>query len=313
MDQDTYLKALNSDAFDQFGFTVSLSNDGRALVVGAPFEDSDETGAGEIDLGSPNNSAVNSGAVYTYRDVGLRDWDFTGYTKAGNTGMGDQFGSIVSLSGDGLTLAVGAPAEDSNATGFDMGAQDNSASSSGAVYVFTRPNTLAAWSQQAYVKASNTDAGDQFGSSLDLSEDGNTLAVGAWSEDSSARLVDSTDQDNNLASNAGAVYVFARSNVGGGGWVQDAYIKASNTGVDDAFGFAVSLSDNGNTLAVGAPGEASDGTGIDVGEFNNDSAPRSGAVYQFARLSVGLGGGEWSKQAYLRPAIQTQTIASVLR
>ena len=54
----------------------------------------------------------------------------------------------------------------------------------GAVYVFSRSDTT--WTQQAYVKASNTDAGDDFGYSVSLSSDGNTLAVGAKHEDSNA-------------------------------------------------------------------------------------------------------------------------------
>ena len=58
------------------------------------------------------------------------------YIKASNTGIGDQFGYSVSLSGD--TLAVGARGEDSSATGVDGNQSDNSVSYSGAVYVFTR-------------------------------------------------------------------------------------------------------------------------------------------------------------------------------
>jgi len=63
----------------------------------------------------------------------------------------------------------------------------NGATGSGAVYVFTRSGTT--WNQQAYVKASNTEAGDQFGVSLALSADGNTLAVGAIGEDSALMVL----------------------------------------------------------------------------------------------------------------------------
>ncbi|MBA3457682.1 MAG: FG-GAP repeat protein [Deltaproteobacteria bacterium] len=80
---------------------------------------------------------------------------------------------------------------------------DNSALNSGAVYVFTR--TGPAWSQQAYLKASNTDAGDFFGDPVAVS--GDTLAVGADLEDSSAAGVGG-DQANNAALDSGAVYVF---------------------------------------------------------------------------------------------------------
>jgi hypothetical protein len=58
------------------------------------------------------------------------------------------------------------------------------AANAGAVYVFTRSGTT--WSQRAYVKASNTEANDEFGNSVALSSDGSTLAVGAPVEDSVA-------------------------------------------------------------------------------------------------------------------------------
>ena len=108
-----------------------------------------------------------------------------GYVKASNTEMDDSFGYSVALSGDGNTLAVGALKEDSNATGIGGKQADDSASGSGAVYVFVRDGA-GAWSQQAYVKASNTGAYDEFGYSVALSGDGNTLAVGTRYEGSNA-------------------------------------------------------------------------------------------------------------------------------
>ena len=76
---------------------------------------------------------------------------------------------------------------------------------SGAVYVFTR--SAAKWGWLAYVKASNTGAGDEFGVSVALSADGHTLAVGAHLEDSSATGI-AGNQGDNSASDSGAVYVY---------------------------------------------------------------------------------------------------------
>jgi hypothetical protein len=73
------------------------------------------------------------------------------------------------------------------------------------VYVFTRSG--GTWSQQAYVKANNTEIADWFGASVALSGDGNTLAVGANRESSNATGING-DPANNLASEAGAVYVY---------------------------------------------------------------------------------------------------------
>jgi trimeric autotransporter adhesin len=211
-----------------------------------------------------------------------------GYFKASNPATGDSFGREVALSADGNTLAVGAMAEDSNATGINGDETNNGAINAGAVYVFTR--TSGGWSQQAYVKASNTGAGDQLGFSLALSADGNTLAVGAATEDSTATGING-DETNNGASAAGAVYVFTRA---GSTWSQQAYVKASNTGGSDQFGFSLALSADGNTLAVGAVGEDSNATGINGDETNN-SAGAAGAVYVLTRA-----GSTWSQQAYVK-------------
>ena len=99
------------------------------------------------------------------------------------------------------------------------------------MHLFTR-NGEGIWSQEAYLKASNSGAEDQFGVSLSLSGSGDTLAVGAMQEDSAATGIDG-DQNNNDAKDSGAVYVFTRN---ADGWSQQAYIKASNTEADDGFG-----------------------------------------------------------------------------
>ena len=173
--QQGYLKASNTNANDQFGYLVAFSGD--TLVVGAPQEGSNATG---VNGDQTNNNAANSGAVYVFtRSAGV--WTQQAYLKASNTEAGDQFGVSVAISGD--TLAVGAMFEASNATGINGNQSDNSAPGAGAVYVFTR--AAGVWTQQAYLKASNTDAGDNFGVTVALKDD--TLAVAAYSEASKPR------------------------------------------------------------------------------------------------------------------------------
>jgi hypothetical protein len=189
------VKASNTGGSDQFGYSVALAGD--TLAVGTPFEASSATG---INGDQTNNSLSSSGAVYLFtRTSGI--WTQQAYVKASNTGGGDQFGYSIALTGDMLT--VGAPFEASSATGINEDQTNDSAPASGAVYLFTR--TSGIWTQQAYVKASNTEANILFGWSVALA--GNTLAVGAIREDSSARGIDG-DQSNHNASNSGAVYVF---------------------------------------------------------------------------------------------------------
>ncbi|HVA95461.1 MAG TPA: integrin [Candidatus Dormibacteraeota bacterium] len=214
------------------------------------------------------------------------------YLKASNSKANFQFGYVVALSSDGNTMAVGAIGEDSAATGINGNQSGPQAISAGAVYVYTRNG--GSWVQQAYVKSSNTKANQQFGSSLALSADGNTLAVGAIGEASSSKGVNGNQADVSMP-NSGAVYVFTRS---GMTWSQQAYVKASNTGEKedgDQFGYAVTLSSDGNTMAVSAISEDSAAGGIN-GNQNDNSAEGAGAVYIFGRS-----GSDWSQQAYVKP------------
>ncbi|MGB5081357.1 MAG: integrin [Burkholderiales bacterium] len=278
--EQAYVKPLNPGSLDQFGTSVALSADGNTLAVGADREASSTTGINTI----PNEGANDAGAAYVFTRSGIT-WSQQAYVKPSNTGADDRFGSSVALSSDGNTLAVGARLEDSNTTG--VGSTPNDlALNAGAAYVFTRSGIT--WSQQAYVKASNTQTGDNFGGSVALSGDGNTLAVGSIGEDSSTTGIGSTPDE--LAADAGAVYVFTR---GGIAWSQQAYVKPLNSGVNDTFGRTVALSGDGNALLVGANGE--DGSSAGISGTPNEGAPEAGAAYVFTRSIA-----TWSQQVYVK-------------
>ena len=131
--QEAYVKALNANAGDGFGFAVGLSADGSTLAVGAPFESSSATG---VEGDQASNAASLSGAVYVFRRSADGVWAQEAYVKASNTDDSDRFGYAVALSGDGVTLAVGAIGEDSSATGINGDQTSNLVSFAGAVYVF---------------------------------------------------------------------------------------------------------------------------------------------------------------------------------
>jgi hypothetical protein len=178
------LKPNTTSSNPRFGFSVSTSGD--TIVVGDHYD---------------ANYGSNSGAVYVF----VRD-ETTWTLKASHTEVGDFFGRSVSISGD--TIVVGAHGEDSNATGVNGTQTDNSADYSGAAYVFVRDGT--SWTQQAYLKASNTGEADRFGYSVSIS--GDTIVVGAIYEDSNATGVNETqDNDPDINFNSGAAYVFAIS------------------------------------------------------------------------------------------------------
>ncbi|MEO8846560.1 MAG: integrin [Kofleriaceae bacterium] len=282
--QQAYVKASNAESGDLFGFVVALSGDGSTLAVGAYGESSAATG---VNGNQADNSVSEAGAAYVFTRSGTT-WTQQAYVKASNTGPMDLYGYYLALSADGNTLAVTAFYEDSAAVGIDGDQADNTAMDAGAVYVYTRAGTT--WTQQAYVKASNTGTSDRFGTSVALSANGSTLAVGAVLEDSIATGIDGNQADN-TAMESGAVYVFTRA---GTSWTQQAYVKASNTDMNDNFGSSVALSTDGSTLAVGASFESSSATGIGGNQADNTAA-YSGAAYVFTRAAT-----SWSQEAYVK-------------
>ncbi len=271
--QQAYFKASNAGNFDIFGVSVAISGD--TVVVGAEREGSIATG---VDGDQGDNSAGEAGAAYVFVRDGAGNWSQDAYLKASNTGGGDLFGTSVAIAGD--SVVIGALREASNAVGINGNQVDDSATQAGAAYVFVR-DVESNWAQQAYLKASNTDAGDLFGESVAIA--GDIVVVGARAEDSAASGVNG-DQISNASDSAGAAYVFARD--GAGAWSQQAYLKPSNPDAGDEFG--TSLAITGDTVLVSARFEDSNASSVD-GSQSDNSAAAAGAVYLF-ELSYTVGG-----------------------
>jgi hypothetical protein len=255
--QQQKLQAPDGTSTNAFGVSVTVSGDTAA--VGSP--------------GAP----PGIGAAYVYVRSGTT-WTFQQKVLPADGLINDLFGSSVSLTGD--TLAVGAFGDDTPA-GADTG----------SAYVFVRSGTL--WVQQQKLVASDGASGDGLGSSILVCDD--TVIVGASSDDTtggtnagSAYLfvrsgVAWTQQQKLTASDGGsghhfgyavslegdaavigapqdgipggaglgAAYVFARS---GTTWSEHAKLLAPDGSAGDRFAQTVSLS--GDTVAVGAPFDA---------------------------------------------------------
>jgi hypothetical protein len=166
----------------------------------------------------------------------------------------DQYGQMLSISSDGNTAIIGAYLGSASPTPYG-----------GVAYVFTRSGTT--WTQQAKLAPSDRAASDNFGISVSISEDGNTVLIGATGEDTSPN------------SSNGAVYVFTRS---GTTWTQQAKLLASDAASSDTFGFSSSISADGSTALIGA--------------YLEDTSPNTnnGAAYVFTRS-----GTTWTQQAKL--------------
>ncbi|TGM43977.1 hypothetical protein EHQ92_14840 [Leptospira biflexa] len=286
--QEAYLKPSNAEASDQFGFPVAISGD--TIVVGAYLEASNQTTITNGPTASGDNSAAQSGAIYVFQRSGST-WSQQAYIKPSNVETQDFFGKGLAISGD--TIVAGANLEDSNQitiTNGGIASSNNGALNAGAAYVFQRSGST--WVEQAYLKAPNAEAGDQFGEDVAISKD--TIVVSAFAEASNQITITNgqTASSDNSSTNAGAAYVFKRT---GSTWAQEAYLKAPNAKADEYFG--VSLAIEGDTIAVGTIFEDSGQRTVTNGQTINidNSAPRSGAIFVYGRT-----GSNWALNAYLK-------------
>ena len=191
-------KLVASLAFvNWFGKSVSLSED--RIAVGVPWHSG----------GVARSTFTRTGTTWG-REAVLRP-QYSTYE--------DYFGMRLSLSGDGLAVAV--PNNASRMGGINPDPSNTEMPRSGAVVVFRNPGS--AWQQEAFIKAPYPDAEDDFGSGLALS--GSELVVGMQYESSSARGVGGNGV-NNRAPRSGAAYVYAQKN---GTWRLQSYIKSSNS------------------------------------------------------------------------------------
>lgn len=271
-DEIAEVTASNAAAKDQLGRAVSVHGD--TLVAGAPQADGAKSNEGrayvferhlggldawgertllqafDADGGDEFGSAVAvsgdvavvgaaldddqgnaSGAAYIFgrNQGGANAWGLVTKLLASGGGKGDQFGAAVALDGD--TLAVGAPKE-----------------KVGRVYVHRRNQGGAdAWGLVKIVVGASASNGDRFGTSVAL--EGNLLVVGSPNDDS-------------VAANAGAAYVFERNLGGADNWGQRKKLTAPDGMAADQCGTVVDVT--GNSVVLGAA--RSDDGGIGAGK-----------------------------------------------
>jgi alpha-tubulin suppressor-like RCC1 family protein len=244
---DTF--GLSNPNADRFGYSISSNFSGNILAIGA--------------INAETNSVSSAGAVYIFTGGGS-SWSqtarLTGDTLGFGNPDGDNFGHSISLNFDGNVLAVGAQLADSNTL-----------SNVGAAYIFT--GIQNSWNQIARLTGQRTipivPTSDQVGFSVALNSKGDTLIAGAPMADPFG------------ISNVGVAFIFTGYS---GNWNQSALITGNTSGSpsNDRFGYSISLSAKGNTLAIGA--YSADTNGVS----------NAGAVYIFTGS-----GSSWSQTARL--------------
>ena len=249
--QEQKLTPPTSTAWDFFGYSVAMSEDGSRVIVGLPGDSStvningdayvfsrsgttwtqeqklsasdgatdDEfgwsvsiTGDGTRVAVGARGSTTNTGSAYVFSRSGTT-WTQEQKLTASNASTGDEFGYDVSISKDGTRVAVGAPYEDTTNT------------DSGAVYVFSRSGTT--WSEEQLIAEPSVN--DYFGWSVSLNEDSTKLAVGS-------------------SYNDGVTHVFSRS---GTTWTQEQQLDTDSTTSEN--GTSVSITDDGTRIVSSSP------------------------------------------------------------
>jgi len=151
------LQASDGQAYDYFGYSVSISSD--TVAIGAYGEDSEGEEAGAVYVFSRNQGGANA-------------WGQLKKLIGSDTKAYDYFGYSVSISGD--TIAVGAHGEDSGGD------------AAGAAYVFSRNQGGAnAWGQIKKLTASDPQDLVTFGNSVSIS--GDSILIGASIESTKGR------------------------------------------------------------------------------------------------------------------------------
>jgi len=171
--------ASDRDVYDLFGHSVSISD--NYAIVGADWEDEDETGG---------NTYEKAGSVYVFKRNESGEWNEVQKIVASDRFIGDWFGSAVNISGN--QLVVGTFYEDHDA----MGA--NPLSDAGSAYIF-QCDESGEWTQVQKIVASDRAESDFFGISAGISA--NHIVIGAVFEDEDA-------SGENFLDAAGSVYVF---------------------------------------------------------------------------------------------------------
>jgi FG-GAP repeat len=288
--QGPKITGTETGAKTQFGLSVALSSDGNTALIGGPGDKSevgaawvftrsgttweqqgkkltgekDETGKARfgysVALSSNGNTALiggggdsgEVGAAWVFTRSGTT-WEQEGAKLTGGAEEkgSAHFGFRVALAANGSTALVGGP-------------QDNL--SVGAAWVFTR-NEEGAWTQQAKLTGGEETGNGEFGEGVALSGDGSTALIGGGSDNASV----------------GGAWVFTRNEEGT--WVpQGPKLTGASEVGQGHFGFAVALSEDGNTALIGGGG--------DNGEV--------GAAWAFTRAEA-----VWTQQAKLTGGEET--------
>lgn len=206
------LIAYDGEAYDYFGYSVAISDDGNTVIVGAHSDD---------------NNNLDSGSAYWFRTTNGTDWITNKLTTYNSTNY-DYFGISVAMSANGNTVIVGAMGEDD---------------SIGAAYWLHTSDNGANWTTNKFTSTLNKEISGYFGSSVAISDDGYTVIIGVPRNTQS-----------------GSAY-WTRSSDDGATWNSDMFMPNDYQYCNDFGMMAIAISSNGNKCIIGASGHSVSGDG----------------------------------------------------
>jgi FG-GAP repeat len=215
--QNSKIVSTDATAQSKFGWSVALSSDGVKAAIG------------------DTNALSDQGAVYVFnKTTGI--WVQESKLVTGDLEPLQRLGWSVSMSGNGSSVVSGA--------------YKSNLSLPSAVYCFAKNTT--GWALESRLVSNDNISGDAFGTSLDLTADGNTLVVGA---------------PGTLGTGVtGSVYLFSKLT---GSWQFVRKEISTDSMTDDCFGYSVTINNAGDKVYAGSPND-------DTGVFQN-----RGSVYMF--------------------------------
>lgn len=203
--EEAKLAASDFSATAQFGYSVAIDSTGTRVVVGA--NQTEPTGVS------------NSGGCYIFIRNGST-WTQEAVLVPSGVLTSSFYGNAVAI--------------DSTGTRVVLTSSNIAATNKGSVCIFLRTGTT--WAQEAIFTASDTAAGDYFGSAVSMTSDGSRIIVGAHSA-------------SNGSISCGAAYIFSRT---GTTWTQEKKMQPSDANGNDKYGYAVSISGDGSRAIIGA-------------------------------------------------------------
>lgn len=245
----SFVRALSGSSSENslFGSSIDLSIKGEYLAVGS--------------MGYSDSVSIY-GAVYHYDLSSMASSEPTPViTTAIDASSGHYFGHEVSISGDGLTIAVGSVSSD-----------DNFSDGKSSVTILRKSLETGLISVEANLLQSDASSAEYTGHSLSLSLDGDFLAAGVWE----GSEVDDVE--------TGAVYLFERQN---GSWSQSQRIVSPEADYASYFGHFVHILPEPDSMVITAPHNNLSNPALNEGALFNYSLSATVTADVFAPIVIG--------------------------